>query len=164
MLGLAFVLLAYWLILFVGCYITVEYAQGYLYDETTPAAGLKVAIGTLILAGVLTWTRTRYDTILTSDIGRTVLQAVIWFAVFTLIFRFHPLHAFAIGVVAFFILAGMASLAIDSLTGSNPSGAPASRQPREPLKGRPLRPSLDSLPKPGEPKPEADAKAEAARP
>jgi hypothetical protein len=147
MLNVALVLLAYWVILFVGCFITVEFAQNYLYDETTPASGLKVALGTLILAGALTWTRTRFDTLFTNDLGPSVLQAILWFVVFTLIFRFHPAHGFAIGVVAFLILAGTASLAIDSLMGSNPSGVPPSRRPAEPLRRRPIGPSVEDMKK-----------------
>lgn len=137
--------LVYWVILFVACYIVVEWGQNYLYDEATPAAGLKVAIGTLIFAAILTWARTRFDTMLTSELSWTVLQAIVWFAVFTLIFRFQPVHAFAIGVVAFLLLSGIATLAISSLTGTNPSGAPANRQPSKPLR-RTLGPSSGGAP------------------
>jgi hypothetical protein len=155
MLGVVLALLGYWLILFVACYITVEYAQGYLYDETTPAAGVKVAAGSLILAAVLTYFRTRYDTMLTSELRWSVLQIILWFGVFTLVLRFHPVHAFVIGAVAFVIVSGAATLAIDSLSGSNPSGAPPSRRRSEPLKGRTLGPSLKDVPK-GDARPEPE--------
>jgi hypothetical protein len=159
MLGLVLVLLGYWLILFVACYIIVEYAQGYLYDETTPSAPLKVGIGSFLLAALLTYFRTRYDTMLTSDLRWSVLQIIAWFVVFTLILRFHPVHALVIGAVAFLIVSGAASLAIDSLSGSNPSGAPASRKPAQPLKRRAVGPTLDSLPKAEDAPREEPAKA-----
>ena len=41
-------LLIYWLLLFVACYIVVEYGQNYLYDEPTPNVALKVALGSLV--------------------------------------------------------------------------------------------------------------------
>ncbi len=46
--------LIYFVILFVVCYIVVEYGQNYFYDEVTPAAAAKVALGALILAAILT--------------------------------------------------------------------------------------------------------------
>ncbi len=119
MLALLWPFLVYWLILFVVCYIIVEYAQTYLYDETTPTVGLKVGAGSLILAAFLTWTRTRYDTMLTDDLGQTVLQGIVWFGVFTLVFRFQPWHGFAIGVATMVIAAGIATLGVDSLLGTN---------------------------------------------
>ncbi|HEU5115884.1 MAG TPA: hypothetical protein VFT74_04340, partial [Isosphaeraceae bacterium] len=116
--------LIYWLILYVACYITVEFGQNYLYDETTPMAWLKVAIGSALLAALLTYTRTGFDIILTEGFGWSVLQAMAWFVVFTLVFRFQPLHAFAIGVCAFFIVASTATLAVDSMTGMTPTPRP----------------------------------------
>ncbi len=126
--------LIYWLVLFVACYITVEWSQNYLYDETTAAAGLKVLLGTLIFAAILTYTHTRFDTMLTDDIGLSVLQAIVWFGVFTFVFRFNPVHAFGISVVAFVMLSGLSTLAVDSFSGTNPSGAPASRRPAQPIR------------------------------
>lgn len=156
-------LLVYWVILFVACFITVEFAQNYLYDETTPAVGVKVLVGTLIFAALLTWARTRFDTLLTADLAWTLLQAIVWFAVFTLIFRFQPLHAFSIGVIAFLILSGTASLAVDSLTGTSPSGVPATRRPAQPTR-RPIGTTLK--PVEAEKGEAADAKAggESAKP
>ena len=46
----------YWLVLFATCYIVVEYGHSYLYDEATPATGLKVLLGSALLAMMLTWT------------------------------------------------------------------------------------------------------------
>lgn len=113
----------YWLILFVTNYIVVEYAQNYLYDETTPHVGWKLVGGTLILAVLLTILRTSFDTMFTFDIGWTVLQALAWFGVFTLIYRFQPLHGCVLGVCTFLIIGGLASMAVDSLTGEVPAAA-----------------------------------------
>jgi hypothetical protein len=113
--------LIYWLILFVACYMIVEYGQTYLYDETTPSAGLKVALGTLLFAAFLTWTRSSFESMFTTDIARTFFLAVMWFAIFIFVFRFHPVHAFAIGLVACFLLSGAATLAVNSMTGNTPA-------------------------------------------
>lgn len=126
--------LVYWLVLFVSCYIVVEYGQNYLYDETTPGVGWKVALGSALLAGLMTWTRTSYDTMFTAEFAWTALQAIAWFAVFTLIFRFQPLHGFAIGIVTMLLISGMATLGVTSLT---QRGGPVPRPIRTPSK--PLR-------------------------
>jgi hypothetical protein len=111
--------LAYWLILFVGCYVVVEYSQNYLYDEATPAIGLKLALGTAILAGLLMWTRTSFDTMFVTELPKTVLTGIVWFAVFTLIFRFQPQHGAVLGIVTMVLFTGVATLGVDSLTKSN---------------------------------------------
>jgi hypothetical protein len=116
-------LLVYWLILFVICYVVGEYGQNYLYDETTPFLGLKVLGGTFILAALLTRFRSSYDTMFTSEIHWTVLQAVVWFVVFTLVFRFHPKHAASLGIMAFLIGGGLAGMAVDSLSARSPVAA-----------------------------------------
>lgn len=115
----------YWLILFVTSYIVVEYSQNYLYDETTPSVGWKLAGGTLLLAILMTVLRnhTSFDTMFTSDIGWTLLQALAWFGVFTLIYRFQPLHGGVLGVCTFLLIGGLASMAVDSLTGEVPAAA-----------------------------------------
>lgn len=147
----------YWLILFVACYIVVEYGQTYLYDETTPGVGWKVALGSALLAALLAWTRTSYDTMLTSEFIWTTLQAIAWFAVFTLIFRFHPLHAFAIGVVTMLLISGMATLGVTSLTRRGGPVPPPIRTPSKPLR-RPAGPSVKDLGKQGAAAPAAKAK------
>ncbi len=149
--------LVYWLILYVAFYITVEFAQNYLYDETTALAWLKVGIGSALLAAFLTYTQTGFDTILTEGFGWSVIQAIAWFVVFTLVFRFQPIHAFAIGVCAFFILAGTATLAVDSLTGKTPTPTPLKQyEDNEMLRRRPMGPAapgIEPAPKKAETKP-----------
>jgi hypothetical protein len=108
--------LVYWLVVFVVCYIETEYAQNYLYDEATPAFGWKVAGGSILLAGLLTYFRPSFDTMFTADIAWTVLQAIVWFGVFTLILQFHPQHALLLGVVTFLILSGITTFGVQSLT------------------------------------------------
>lgn len=139
-------LLVYWVVLYVACYITVEFAQNYLYDEVTPLPWLKVGIGTLLMAAMLTYFKTGFDTILTADFGWSVLQAMVWFAIFTLIFRFQPIHALAIGVCAFFILAGTATLAVDSFTGQTGTPRPVRQlSDEETLKRRPMGPAAPGI-------------------
>jgi hypothetical protein len=121
-----FALPLYWLILFVICYVVSEYAQNYLYDETTPALPLKLAGGTLLLAALATKFRTSFDTMFTADIHWTVLQAIAWFLVFMFIFRFHPKHAVTLGVITFLLVPAMATLGIDSLSGNSPEAAKTS--------------------------------------
>jgi hypothetical protein len=134
--------LIYWLILFVLCYVIVEFAQNYLYDEKTPHAGWKVLGGSMILAAVLTWTRTSYDTMLTERLGVTVIQAIVWFAVFILVFRFQPVHGGAIGVVAMLLVAGLATMGVQSLSGSNE----VATLPENPRVSKPLRRSIGGPP------------------
>lgn len=137
-------LLVSWLVLFVCCYTVVEFAQNYLYDETTPAVAVKVAFGSLLLAGALMYTRTRVDTMFTDQIGVTIVQAILWFGVFTLVFRFQPLHGGVIGIIAMCILSVLATMAVESM--STATQQPI-RQPRKVSKP-PRRPSVYVPPKP----------------
>jgi hypothetical protein len=129
-----------WLVLFVACYIVTEYAQYYLYDEATPGVGWKSALAAAILAAVLTWTRTSYDTMLTSELGKTVIQAIVWFAVFTLVLRFHPWHALGLGVVTMLLIAGLATLAVDSFERTTDRRPVPERRPSQPFR-QPLSPA-----------------------
>jgi hypothetical protein len=127
--------LIYWLILFVACYVVVEFGQNYLYDETTPAVGLKVALGSFLLAAFLTWTRTSFDTMFTSELAKTVFQAIIWFAVFTLVYRFQPQHGVMIGVATMLIVAGLATLGVDSMMKPSQRGGVLNvRRPNKPFR------------------------------
>jgi hypothetical protein len=113
-------LFIYWLVMFVTCYTVVEVAQDQLYDEVTPRVGLKVLIGSLILAGLLTWLHPSFDTMFTNNIVWTVLQGIVWFAVFTLIFQFHPPHAAALGILTMLVVPGAATLGVDSIMKPTP--------------------------------------------
>ena len=134
--------LLYWLILFVTCYIVTEYSQKYLYDEATPLVGLKVLLGTALLAALLVKTRSRYDTMFTNELGWTVIQAIAWFAVFTLVFRFNPQHGAALGIATMLVVTGLATMGVDSLL--NPQ--PVATGPAELRTNKPLRRSLGSPP------------------
>ena len=108
--------LIFWVLLFVACYILMEYGQFYLYDEKAPRTALKSLIASAILAAVLTWTRSSFDTMFTSKLGQTVLQAIIWFGVFVLVLQFHPWHALAMGLASMILVTGLATMAVESLT------------------------------------------------
>ncbi len=112
--------LVYWLVVFVVSYMLVEYGQGFLYDEATPHVGLKVGLGSLLLAALMAWSRPSFETMFTDDIAWTVLQVIAWFAVFTLLYQFQPLHAFSISSVTMLLVAGIASLGVDSMTRPRP--------------------------------------------
>jgi len=114
--------LIYWLILFVISYIVVEYGQSYFYDEATPGALAKVALGSLILALILTRTRTSFDTMFTANFPSTVILAIAWTGVFILIYRFHPWHGFGLAIATLLIFAGMASLVVSSMLDPKPPG------------------------------------------
>jgi hypothetical protein len=113
--SLIWAFLLYWLVLFAACFIVVEYGQGFLYDEATSYVWPRVAVGSLLLALLLTYTHTSFDSMLTTDIGWTVLQSIVWFGVFTLIFRFQPQHGAVVGVVTMLLITGLATMAVDSL-------------------------------------------------
>lgn len=144
-------LATYWLILFAVCFILVEYGQSYLYDEVTPGSGWKVALGTFAFAAILTWARSSFDTMFTSDIAWTLLQAVVWFAVFTLLFQFQPPHALGFSLITFVLVSGMATLAVDSMTRVRPVGPGTEFTGPTQIIRRPVGPILPSA----EPKEEA---------
>jgi hypothetical protein len=117
--------LIYWLVTFVGCYIVVEIGQDQLYDEVTPRVGLKVAGGSLLIALMLTAFHARgsaasFDTMFTTNILWTVLQAIIWIGVFMLIFQFHPWHAFGLGIATMLLVQGLATMGVTSLLTPTP--------------------------------------------
>ena len=115
MLSLLLTFAIYYVVLFVVCFFVVSQGQDALYDEATPGFEWKVAVGSLLLALLLTWTRSSFATMFTDEIGKTVLQAIVWFGVFVLIFRFHPWHGAGIGLATMLIVTGLASLAVESL-------------------------------------------------
>lgn len=139
-------LLIYWLAMFISCYTIVEVGQDFFYDEVTPHAGLKVAAGSLILAALLTWFRPSFDTMFTADLPWTVLQGIVWFGVFTLIFQFHPTHALAIGTVALLLIPGVATMGVDSMTKPTPTLAPARTLQHSKAVRRSLGPTAPAAP------------------
>lgn len=110
--------LVYWIILFAACFVVVEYGQRNLYDEVTPYHWAKVGAASLPLAILLTYAHSSIDSMFTEKIGWTIVQAIAWFLAFTFILRFHPLHAAVIGIVTFVLVAGTATMAVDSLNES----------------------------------------------
>jgi hypothetical protein len=113
-------LLIYWLVMFVVCFVVVEVGHDQLYDEVTPYAGLKVAGGSLLIALLLATLRAKglaasYDTMFTTNIIWTLLQAIVWAGVFILIFQFHPWHGLGIGLATMLLVTGMATMGVESL-------------------------------------------------
>lgn len=113
--------LVYYLILFVVSYVVVEYGQNYLYDEVPPGMGPKVAIGTLIIAGVMTYTHPSLATMFTADIGKTTGLAIAWTGVFILIYRFQPWHGFGLAMATLLLFAGLSTLVVDSMLTPRPA-------------------------------------------
>jgi hypothetical protein len=134
----------YWLVMFVACFVVVEVGHDQLYDEVTPHAGLKVAGGSLIIAVLLTVLKyynlpASYESMFTTNIAFTVLQGLVWFGVFTLIFQFHPWHALGLGLVTMLLVTGLATMGVDSVL--SPSAAtPAAA--RATVSSQPVRQSL----------------------
>ena len=142
LLPLIWTFLINYLILFVVSYAIVEFAQSYFYDEVTPARTVKVAFGSLILAGVLTWTKSNFATMFTNDIKWTILQAIVWFGVFVLVYRFQPWHGGALALAAMLLICGTATMVVDSmLTPRNmnvlDTTKPVNKPPRRPTYGAP---------------------------
>lgn len=137
-------LLIYWLATFVGCFIVVEIAQDALYDETTPRAGLKVGGGSLLLATLMTYFHPSFETMFTNDIAFTVLQAIAWFAVFTLILQFHPWHALGLSLLTLVLVAPLATMGVDSVLSPTPETV---RRPAASA-NKPVRESLAPPPTP----------------
>ena len=122
LLGYVWPFLIYYLIIFVVSYIVMEYGQNYFYDEVTSGAGAKVALGTLILAGFLTATRSNFATMFTDNLPSTVFLAIAWVGVFILIYRFQPWHGFGLAIATLLIFAGMSTLVVDSMLSPRPAG------------------------------------------
>jgi hypothetical protein len=136
--------LIYAVILYVVSYIVVEYGQKYLYDEVTRGAPLKVALGTLILAGLMTKFRFNFATMFTSEIGWTILLAIVWVGSFILIYRFQPWHGLALAMSTLLIFAGLSTIVVDSLTAPKPAGRIDVDQPAQQIRrptGGPMVPS-----------------------
>ena len=113
-------LLIYWLVMFVVCFVVVELGHDQLYDEVTPHAGLKVLGGSLLIAAVLTTLRAKglpasFESMFTTNIIWTVLQGLIWFGVFMLIFQFHPWHALGLGLATMLLATGLATMGVEAL-------------------------------------------------
>jgi hypothetical protein len=115
--------LLYTFICFVISYVLVEYGQRYLYDEVTHYAGLKVLGGAAIMGLLLTWTRSSFATMFTTDLPYTALMALVWAGVFVLIFRFQPLHGALFAAAAVLLLPGLATIAVEGTTRERPNPA-----------------------------------------
>jgi hypothetical protein len=152
MLALVWPFLIYWLVIFVACFVVVEIGQDQLYDEVTPRVGLKVAGGSALIAILLTTLRyygvaASFESMFTSNIAWTLLQGVVWFGVFTLIFQFHPWHAVGIGTATMLMVSGLATMGVESVL-SRPAPNSAAARPFSPTKA--VRQSLSptSVPAP----------------
>jgi hypothetical protein len=135
--------LIYWLVMFVTTYIAVEVGHDQLYDEVTPMVGLKVAGGSFLLAALATWFRPSFETMFTANIAWTLLQGIVWFGVFTLIYQFHPWHALAVGIPLMLMIPSLATLGVESMT--TPTRATVTR-PR--TMSEPFRKSMSPGPAP----------------
>jgi hypothetical protein len=116
--------LIYWVAMFVACSIVLEVWQYQLYDEVTPRSGLKVTVGSFVLAALLTWLRPSFDTMFTSDIAWTLLQAIVWSGVFILVFQFQPLHGAVLGTLTMLVVSSLATMGVQSLTTPRPAPPP----------------------------------------
>ncbi len=137
-----------YLILFVICYIVAEFGQTYFYDEATPGVGLKVALGALILAAMLTWTRSNFATMFTSDLAFTALQAIVWAGVFILIFRFQPWHGFGLSLATMLIVTGTITIGVDSMLAPKSTARIDITRTNKPIR-RPAFGSPTATPTPG---------------
>ncbi len=136
--------LIYYVILYTVSYIVVEYGQTYLYDEVTPGAAMRVALGTLLIAGFLTWSRSNFATMFTDQIAPTFFLALLWVGAFILIYRFQPWHGFGLGIATLLIFAGMSTLAVDSMLSPRPPGRLDTSVDTRPIR----RPMSSGLPAP----------------
>jgi hypothetical protein len=133
--------LIYWLVLFVACFTVVEVGHDWPYDEGPKWVGWRVTGGSFILAVFATWLRPSFDTLFTTDIAWTLLQAIVWFGVFTLIFEFHPWHALAASLATLVLVPGVATMGVESLTKPASAIAPAQSRPSyQPIR-KPLSPA-----------------------
>ena len=128
--------LMYWMACFAACYLVVEQAQNYYYEEPTPGYPWKVAIGSFIMAIFATILPIDFITMFSSSFHWTLLHGIVWFLIFTLLFQFHPRHALILGVLTLLAIPGLATMAIDSLRESG-RPTPVAAPKAEPLGPRP---------------------------
>jgi magnesium-transporting ATPase (P-type) len=152
--------LIYWLVMFVACFVVIEIGQDQLYDEVTPRVGLKVTGGSALIAMVLTALRyygvaASFESMFTSNIAWTLLQGVVWFGVFTLIFQFHPWHALGIGTATMLMVTGLATMGVESIL-SRPAPTSAAARPFAPTTA--VRQSLSPTSGAAQPAPAEKAK------
>jgi hypothetical protein len=141
--------LIYWLVLFVGCYVVCEIGQDQLYDEVTPRVGLKVLLGSFLLGLMLTYFQPSYESMFTTNIAWTILQGIVWFGVFTLIYQFHPWHALGLGILTMLLVSGLATMGVDSLMKPTPAtvSRPASAMSNTPVRQSVAPPAAVAQPK-----------------
>lgn len=156
--------LIYWLVTFVGCFIVIEIGQDQLYDEITPKVGLKVTLGSMLLALMLTifhanGSAASFESMFTTNILWTILQGIVWFGVFTLIYQFHPWHALGLGLATMLLVQGMATMGVTSML--SPTPVEVNRSAAASI-NRPVRQSLAPAPAVAPPSTE-DSKAAAAK-
>ncbi len=152
------VFLIYWLVVFVGCYVVIEVGQDQLYDEVTPHVGLKVTGGSLSIALMLAafyraGYPASYEAMFTTSFVWTVLQAIVWFGVFTLVFQFHPWHGLGLAIATMLLVQGLGTMGVDSILKPTPT---AVSRPAGAV-SKPVRQSL--APPPPAVQPSAEAKA-----
>ena len=128
--------LVYWMAFFAACYLVVEQAQNYYYEEPTPGYPWKVAIGSFIMAIFATRLPIDFSTMFSSSVHWTLLHAIVWFVIFTLLFQFHPKHALILSLLTLLTIPGLATMAIDSL-GETSRPTPVAAPTAAPLGPRP---------------------------
>lgn len=126
--------LMYWLFLFIALYMVAEYGQYYIFESALPYNAPRALAGGFILALILLWTRTSFDTMLTSGIGTTVIQGIAWFLVFTFVLQFPPVYGAALGVATMLLIPGLATMAVDSLSRPVLKDGPTLSRPSQPLR------------------------------
>ena len=136
--------LIYWLVVFVGCYTVVEIGQDQLYDQVIPPVGLRVGGGSFLLALLLSYLRPSFDSMFTTSLAWTVLQAIVWFAVFTLIFQFHPWHGLGLGIASMLLISGLATMGVNSILTPTPAAVsrPGSVRTTKPVRQSLARPQV----------------------
>ena len=83
--------------------------------------------------------------------SRTIFQAIVWFAVFTLILQFHPWHALGLGIATMLLVQGLATMGVSSM----PAPTPATANTTAVVVNKPVRQSLPPVPPPAAPHAEA---------
>ena len=63
----------------------------------------------------MTYFHPSFETMFTANVGMTVLQGIVWFAVFMFVLQFHPWHALGLGVLMMCLVAPLATMGVDSM-------------------------------------------------
>ncbi len=105
-----------WAIVGVTLFLTVETAQRYIYEERVDLLAWRVvAISPILAALLVQWPLSFPDMFYSAALW---FHAVIWVTACLLCFRFQPIHAVGVGIIALMLFGPVASYVVVTMGGA----------------------------------------------